>query len=511
METKYHIIKNLQELDTLIQSCKYTGYCCYDFETAGTPLYNHDFRATILSISFQPGFGCSIPLQHPETPKDFPWKKALLKIGHELIEDYDVIKVGWNIKFDNQIWEKFGIYYRGTAIDGMLAKYILNEERPNDLKSMVRRYLPEYGNYEKQDAFDKIPWDKKELEPLCKYGCQDTDYTLRLTLFFEKKLIDLGLYNAFRNLMMCNSRVITSVEKCGLLVDREFNAKLVGEYANKIKQAEEVLYNLPRVKRFTKAYNQQKVDAYISSIEKELEDLNPGDPKDARKIKSRVEKIARIKAGEFTTKKEQELIRPLNFGSSKDLPAILFSKEGFHFKPFKTSETGKPSTDEESLTQLRLSVENPESPKAIFLDKLKEVRDLKHTYTTFILGWQEKLQDDSRLHGKFNIHGTDSNRFSCIHGDTLVKTSEGDITIKDLKDNFKGKKVITKEGWKDILNWIDKGKDQMYEVELEDGTTIKCTLDHIFITNQGDLSLRSILNKYRSTISNKPKLLKYEE
>lgn len=33
--------------------------------------------------------------------------------------------------------------------------------KPNDLKSMVRRYLPEYGNYEKQDAFDKIPWDKK--------------------------------------------------------------------------------------------------------------------------------------------------------------------------------------------------------------------------------------------------------------------------------------------------------------------------------------------------------------
>lgn len=412
METKYHIIKSLQELDTLIQSCKYTGYCSYDFETNGAPLYNHDFKPTILSISFQPGFGCSIPLQHLETPKDFPWKKALLRVGHELMENYDIIKIGWNIKFDNQIWEKFGIYYRGTAIDGMLAKYILNEERPNDLKSMVRRYLPEYGNYEKQDAFDKIPWDQKELKPLCKYGCQDTDYTLRLTLFFEKKLIDLGLYNPFRNLMMCNSRVITSVEKCGLLVDREFNDQLVGEYAIKIKQAEEVLYNLPRVKRFTKEYNQQKVDAYISSIEKEIEDLNPNDPKDTRKIKSREEKIARIKAGEFTTKKEQELVRPLNFGSSKDLPAILFSKEGFHFKPFKTSETGKPSTDEESLTQLRLSVENPESPKAIFLDKLKEVRDLKHTYTTFILGWQEKLQDDSRLHGKFNIHGTDSNRFS---------------------------------------------------------------------------------------------------
>lgn len=412
METKYHIIKNLQELDTLIQSCKYTGYCCYDFETAGTPLYNHDFRATILSISFQPGFGCSIPLQHPETPKNFPWKKALLKIGHELMEDYDVIKVGWNIKFDNQIWEKFGIYYRGTALDGMLAKYILNEERPNDLKSMVRRYLPEYGNYEKQNAFDKIPWDKKELEPLCKYGCQDTDYTLRLTLFFEKKLIDLGLYDLYRNLIMTASRVLTSAERRGLYLDRKFNQKLLEEYKPKIEQARSNVYNLPRVKRFTKEYNQQKVDAYISSIEKELEDLDPNDPKDVRKIKSREEKIARIKAGEFTTKKEQELIRPINFGSSVDLPAIMFGEKGFGFKPIKMTDKGKPSTDEESLTEMRLKVKNPESPKAIFLDNLLELRALQKMYTTYIEGWHDKVQDDNCLHGKYLIHGTTSGRLS---------------------------------------------------------------------------------------------------
>lgn len=510
METKYHIIKNLQELDTLIQSCKYTGYCCYDFETNAQPLYNHDFRATILSISFQPGFGCSIPLQHPETPKNFPWKKALLKIGHELIEDYDVIKVGWNIKFDNQIWEKFGIYYRGTAIDGMLAKYILNEERPNDLKSMVRRYLPEYGNYEKQDAFDKIPWDQKELEPLCKYGCQDTDYTLRLTLFFEKKLIDLGLYDLYRNLIMTASRVLTSAERRGLYLDRKFNQKLLEEYKPKIEQAKSNVYNLPRVKRFTKEYNQQKIDAYISSIEKELEGLDPHDLKDARKIKSREEKIARIKAGEFTTKKEQELIRPINLGSTVDLPAIMFGENGFGFKPIKMTDKGKPSTDEESLTEMRLKVKNPESPKAIFLDNLLELRALQKMYTTYIEGWHDKVQDDDCLHGRYLIHGTTSGRMSCIHGSSKVLTNEGLIPIRDLQD-FKGKKVMTQEGWKDIQDWIYKGRDPMYEVELEDGTTIQCTLDHIFITNQGDLSLRSILNKYRSTINNKPKLLKYEE
>ena len=78
--------------------------------------------------------------------------------------------------------------YAGRGRAGQESTWGSYEEKPNDLKSMVRRYLPEYGNYEKQDAFDKIPWDQKELDPLCHYGCQDTDYTLRLMIFFEKKL-----------------------------------------------------------------------------------------------------------------------------------------------------------------------------------------------------------------------------------------------------------------------------------------------------------------------------------
>lgn len=410
MKTKYHIIRSLDEVNTLIECCKQTGYCSYDWETNAEPLYNHTFKTTILSISFQPGFGCSIPTEHPETPKHFHWKKAILKIGHELLENKEVTKVAWNAKFDNQIWEKFNIFYRGTLIDGMLAKYALDENRPNGLKDMVRRYLPQYGDYEKQEAFDKIPWDKKPLEQLCEYGCQDTDYTLRLAIFFEKKLIDIGMYNTFRNLIMTASRVLTSAEKNGLYMDREFNQKLLEEYKPKIEAVKEVIYNLPRVKKFTKQYNQQKIDKYIASIEKEIEDLDPETQQ--RQIKSREDKIARIKAGEFTTKKEQELIRPLNLGSQIDLPELLFSEEGFNFPINKKSDKGKPSTDEETLVNLRMTVKNPESPKAIFLDNLLDLRGLEKMYTTYIEGWHDKVQDDSCLHGKFNIIGTTSGRLS---------------------------------------------------------------------------------------------------
>lgn len=427
METKYKIITNKQELKKLIQCCKQTGYASVDFETNAEPIYNKSFKPTILSVTFQPGFGCSIPLDHFETKKytssGWNWKKMLRKFGEEIIENPEVVKVAWNYKFDDQIFQKYNIYYRGACLDGMLAKYLLNEEKPNDLKSMVRRYLPEYGDYEKQDKFDKIPWDKKELEPLCHYGCQDTDYTLRLMLFFEKKLIDLGLYNTYRNLIMTASRVLTSVEKNGLYVDRAFNQELLDSYLPKIEAAKEAIYNLPKVKKFTKLYNQSKIEKYIAKLEEEIENLDPR--VDKRKIQSREQKIANIRAGVFTTKKELELIRPVSLGSSVDLPQLMYSEEGFNFEVIKKNDSGKPSTDEETLTNLRLTVKKPDSPKAVFLDSLLELRGLEKMYKTYIEGWHEKTQDDDRLHGRFLIHGTTSGRLSSAepNAQQIPKTS----------------------------------------------------------------------------------------
>lgn len=427
METKYKIITNKQELKKLIQCCKQTGYASVDFETNAEPLYNKSFKPTILSVTFQPGFGCSIPLDHFETrkytSKGWNWKKMLRKFGEEVIENPNVVKVAWNYKFDDQIFQKYNIYYRGVCLDGMLAKYLLNEEKPNDLKSMVRRYLPEYGDYEKQDKFDKIPWDKKEMEPLCHYGCQDTDYTLRLMLFFEKKLIDLGLYNTYRNLIMTASRVLTSVEKNGLYVDRAFNQELLDSYLPKIEAAKEAIYNLPKVKKFTKLYNQSKIEKYIAKLEEEIENLDPR--VDKRKIQSREQKIANIRAGVFTTKKELELIRPVSLGSSVDLPQLMYSEEGFNFEVIKKNDSGKPSTDEETLTNLRLTVKKPDSPKAVFLDSLLELRGLEKMYKTYIEGWHEKTQDDDRLHGRFLIHGTTSGRLSSAepNAQQIPKTS----------------------------------------------------------------------------------------
>ena len=416
MQTRYHIIKSLAELRKLISACKKLGYACVDFETNAEPIYNHSFKPTILSVTFMPGFGCSIPLDHFET-KDYTepgwnWKKMLKLFGREVIENPDIVKISWNGKFDFQIFEIYDIYLRGPMLDGMLAKYLLNEERPNGLKEMVDRYIPEASGYEADKGFDKIPWDQKPLEPLCKYGCQDTDYTFRLMIFFEKKLIDNGLYSLYRNLIMPASRVLQAVEKNGLYLDREFNQKLLEEYKPKIEQALENIYTLPKMVKLQKKYTQKRIDAYIEKIEEELSKLNPDDPKDRRKIASREQKITNVRAGVFSNKTERELVRRINLNSNLDIKWLMYSEEGFNFPILKYTDSGAPSADEETLVELRMQVKKPDSPKAVFLDNVLTLRGLEKMYKTYIEGWNEKVQDDNCLHGQFKIHGTTSGRLS---------------------------------------------------------------------------------------------------
>nr|UVX53094.1 MAG: DNA polymerase family A [Bacteriophage sp.] len=418
MESRYDIIKSFSQVKRLVKACLKTGIASVDFETNAEGIYNKTFKPTILSVTFQVGSGVSIPLCHHEYENPH-WKRWLKYFGRKVVENPNITKVGWNLKFDLQIFELYGIYVRGTVLDGMLMKYLLNEEKPNDLKSMVRRYLPEHGDYEKAEKFDKIPWDKKPLEPLCKYGCQDTDYTLMLAMFFESKLIEIGMYPLFRHLIMPASRVLQHAEKTGLYLDRKFNQELLESYKPKIEQATSNCLNLPRVKKFSRWLVQERISKYLASIESELEDLDYHNPKDARKIASREQKISNIRAGVFTTKKELELTREVNLGSTIDLPLLLYSEKGFKFpiikytKDKKTNrDTDKPSTDEDTLVELRLTVKDPESPKAIFLDNLLELRGLKKMYTTYIEGWHDKVQDDDRIHGQFKIIGTTSGRLS---------------------------------------------------------------------------------------------------
>lgn len=413
MFTRYKIIRSFKELKQLVEACLNTGYASVDFETNAEGIYKDTFKPTILSVSFQVGSGCSIPLQHfDESVKEIPWLKWLQYFGRRVVENPNIVKVAQNFKFDNQIFVKYGIYVRGTVIDTMLAKYLLNEEKPHGLKPMVAKYLPEFADYEKYDKFETIPWDKKPLEPLARYGCMDTDFTLRLALFLEKKLIDKGFYNLYRNLIMPASKVLQDAETNGLPIDLSFNDFLQDKYSKLIQETNDKLRSVRQIKRYQKYSLEQRKQVYIDKLTQEIEELS-GDPKKAKSIKNREDKISRILAGEYKTNDEKKLIEPVNFNSTKQMVDLLYlSPKGFKFpiveytKDKKNKPTNNPSTSEDTLIKIS------DQDKTGFIKSLLDLRGLDKMNSTYIVGLRELVQSDNKVHPTFLISGTTSGRLS---------------------------------------------------------------------------------------------------
>lgn len=522
-KTKYHILENEQQLDMLIDACKKTGYASVDFETTGNRIYNNDFYPTILGVCFEPGRAGVIPLGHFDSKFKKSWKTKLQKFGEEVIANENIVKVAWNAKFDMQVFHKYGIFHKGRLFDGMLAKYVLDEAKPNDLKSMVRRFLPKFGDYEEDYEGCNLPWDQKPLLGLSQYCAIDTDMCLRLFLFFEKKMMDKKFYHLFRNLIMPASNLLTKVETRGQRLDKEWHGKLMEEYPRRILEAETKVRALKKVKRFEKSLIQQRLDKAISKIEKEIREskkvIKTSD--DSRKIasaersiKNREEKIARLMAGEFNTKSEKAIIEPINFGSASQMTQLLFTDpKGFKFPVVKYTQKDKRDTDNPSSSEAVL-LELQKTDKTGFIDTLLELRGLKQINNMFVKGFANLVQDDGRLHPKFNIHGTRTGRLSsadpnsqqlprvaCLDGTELIHTNMGNIPIKELCPKEKGTKInehqllvfTSHKRYMPVALFINKGETEMYKVTLEDGSTVKCTMDHIFLTNRGYMKLRDVL------------------
>lgn len=507
------VASTIEDVKELIAHCKKTGYASFDFETTGLEYYEKHNKPLCLGVSFQPGSSWVIPLAHKDSPmlKNKVWVKALKLFGREVLENWDIVKIAWNLKFEYKWCLRYGIKCRGRLFDAQLAKYCLDEERPNDLKSWVQVLYPKYGGYE--DKINKganaVPWAEKPLDDLMKYCGIDADLTGRIMNYFEGRLIKLGFYNLFRNLLMMATRVLAESEFKGMVIDREYLLSLMASYKIKITEAEKALNNQPALMKFIKKNNAKIVADFILKEELEIQEIRKNNaPNAARLIANRETKISNYRSGVFTAK-EQEKLGGLNWKSPQQVIDFFYkpityqtskgakqagTKFGLKMTPKLFTDSGAPSTSEEALELLR-----PQDKTGV-IDALLTFRGLEHLNKIYIQGMYDILGSDDRVHANFKVFGTVTGRLSCLAGATKIYTNRGLIPIKDLAPTKKGwgvigndLKALTPEGdYQPITFGMNQGVKDLYEVELEDGRIIKATMDHQFMTNKGWLSLKEI-------------------
>lgn len=505
----YHFswAKTMADVKKVVKYCKMTGYCAHDYETSGHLSSDHRGYPTCISIAFQPGYAYVIPLAHKDSPlrKGNKWKRILKYIGRELIQNDRIVKVAHNFKFEHGWWLKYGIRPRGVILDTMLMKYLLNEKRPHDLKSLAYSFFPQYANYSiKGEDTERTPeevvqfWSNVPLETLAPYNALDSDLCLRLAIYLEQRIRECGFYQLYRNLLEMASYNLAEVESRGYLVDRPYLDGLCESYKTKIEEAEAKMYAVPSLvkynKKRVKAAKKALLDGLLEQIEIKTNELDSTTDKKKlgslqRSITNLQKKYDNYSAGVGLTKKDKESLQPLNLKSVKQLIDFLYyNKYGLRLPIIKYTEdkktkkpTKNPATSEDVLLELK------DKDETGFIETLLKYREITKLYSTYIVGIRDILNPDNTLHGSFLIHG-------CVTEDTVLVGKERDIVIGDIAPKEVGVKDVVKDNiyvlthagtWEQVTHTINKGVLDTYRVTTDRGDVLECTKYHKLLTPRG--------------------------
>jgi hypothetical protein len=109
----------------------------------------------------------------------------------------------------------------------------------------------------------------------------------------------------------------------------------------------------------------------------------------------------------------------------------------------------------------------------------------------------------NRLHPKFNqAYAKTGRSSSCFPEGTLIATNYGLLPIEKIT---KGDRISTRNGFKEVNDSFFSGVDSLYEIILEDNTSIVCTGNHRVLSNLSWVSVSSLKENdflYKNTTCN---------
>lgn len=190
-----------------------------------------------------------IPLGHKSSKNRVQLDRETVLLSLKpLFEDETKKKIGHNLKFAMEVLHREGVSLKGIGFDSMIASYLLNPGRnSNNLESLAEEVLDERilslediaGKGKKQIPFDKVP-----LDDAARYSCERTDVTLRLAGELKNRLEQENLIQLFDNIEIPLITVLESMERHGVMVDREKLKKISFYLDNQLRILEGTIYEI---------------------------------------------------------------------------------------------------------------------------------------------------------------------------------------------------------------------------------------------------------------------------
>lgn len=246
--SKYETILEQQDLDKWIKKLKEAELFAFDTET--TSLNYIEAELVGMSFGLDNGEAAYLPVAHSYmgAPKQLE-RDEVLKQLKPLLESEKHKKVGQNLKYDMSVLANYGIELAGIEFDTMLESYCLNSVASrHDMDTLALHHL-NHVNIKFEEIAGKgknqLTFDQIEIEQAAPYAAEDADITMRLhqKLWPELKENE-GPTQVFQHIEMPLLRVLSKVERNGVLVDGKLLLEKSHLFEKRLKELEKEAFDI---------------------------------------------------------------------------------------------------------------------------------------------------------------------------------------------------------------------------------------------------------------------------
>lgn len=215
---KYQLVETEEECENICALFATSKILSFDTETTSLAPVDAELVGLSFSIKENEGFYVPVPAEREKALR-------IVNIFKKVYESTEIVKVGQNTKYDIEVLSNYGVEVKGPLWDTMIAHYLINPGRENNMDYMAETLL----NYEcvhieeligpkgpRQKSMRDVP-----LAQICEYACEDADVTLRLKNVLEPKLKEVGAEKLFYEIEMPLVPVLADMEMAGVALDTE--------------------------------------------------------------------------------------------------------------------------------------------------------------------------------------------------------------------------------------------------------------------------------------------------
>lgn len=235
--SRYYLVKTIEELKELKNKILYKKLCCVDTETETLDY----LKARMIGISFSIQEGEAYYISF--NPKGSISKEEFIKEFRDIIESEEIKKIGQNIKYDYHVLRNEGLEMKNIYFDTMIAAHLIEpDSKVYNMDDLAEKYL----NYKTIKYNDIVKKGETLLsvgiENVKDYSCEDADITLRLYNILKEKLKEDGVEKVFYDIEMKLLPILAEIEREGLLVDKNVFDSLKTELIKQINEITKKIY-----------------------------------------------------------------------------------------------------------------------------------------------------------------------------------------------------------------------------------------------------------------------------